>query len=532
MIGQPTEKRQKDLLAEAIRLHREGSHPEAEALYKEILAAEPNRADALCNLGTLYKATHRINEAMACWRQVLKNHPRHAIALNNLGNGFKDIGRMREAIECYRRALALRPNSAEMLSNMLVAMNYLEDISPDALFAAHLDFAERFEAPQKASWRPHDNDPDPQRQLRIGYVSGDFRNHAVARFIEPVLAAHDHGRFRVYCYSNHMVEDQVTKRLMASADCWRNIAGLSDDEAAALIRKDGIDILVDLSGHTGHHRLLTFARRPAPVQVAWIGYPNTTGLSAMDYRITNPLSDPPGESDHLFTEELIRLPFSALFDPPSGCPAVNELPALTAGHVTFASLAKVYKITPEMMETWADILERLPDAQLIALDIRSKAKEREFRAILERRGIAQERLRAMGRLPLSKYLALHHEIDIVLDSYPYGGGTTVNLGLWMGLPFITLHGPKRASRIAVRLLTQTGLQDLVVNSREDYVRAAVELARDLPRLAGIRRTLRDRYAALINPQQQIAGLEAAFREMWTRWCAAHGGPSNPGPAAA
>jgi predicted O-linked N-acetylglucosamine transferase (SPINDLY family) len=356
------------------------------------------------------------------------------------------------------------------------------------------------------------------RHDSIGYVSGDLCDHPVARFIGPVFETYSRSEFQVFCYSNRRVEDAVSARMRESTDCWRNVSALSDDELANLIRDDGIDILVDLSGHTALNRLLVFARKPAPVQVTMIGYMQTTGMTAMDYRITDEALDPIGTSEHLSTEELIRLPAGAApFQPPPDCPPVDELAALKNGYVTFASFNNLTKITPEVTETWARVLQAAPGSKMLIVGRNGSP----VGAAVCSHGIAPERLEILERQPMQAYLALHNRVDLILDAFPYNGGTTNLIAAWMGVPFVTIAGNTTVSRVGEAVLKLLGLPELVATGTAEYVRKAADTVKDLDRLSHLRSVMRPRLQAWGGDGSVFTKqLEQAFREIWRRWCEA------------
>jgi predicted O-linked N-acetylglucosamine transferase (SPINDLY family) len=443
--------------------------------------------------------------------------PGSHLAHNNLGTILNELGHAPEAAACFRRALELNPDYHWAQSNLLFTMQYLPGLSRAELFAEHVRYDEKFARHLLDGSPPPANSPDPERRLRVGYISGDLREHSVAFFIEPVLASHDRDRFEVFCYANQVASDAMTAQLRALVPHWREVASLSDEALADRIRRDEIDILVDLSGHTARHRLLTFARKPAPIQVTMVGYMHTTGLSAMDYRITDVTLDPPGTSEDFSTEELIRLPAgAATFRPPAGCPAVNELPALTNGHITFGAFNNPAKVTPEAIEAWADILHAVGNARLIVVGRGGNT----VKPLLEARGIDGGRIETIDRQPLLSYLALHHRCDLLLDSFPYNGGTTGLLAIWMGVPFITVDGTHTTGRAGGALLRPLGLSRLAAANGADYVLKAVDAASDPHRLAEWRRTLRGQLEPLLGGGDAYTQqLEGAFRDIWRKWCA-------------
>lgn len=527
-----------------------GRFPEAVLFLKSALELEPESEAAHLNMGVALKGWGKVPEAINSYWHALKLNPKSFLAFNNLGNALKELGRYEEAVAylqkalrlkpdsylahlnlgtaltemghadealaCYRQALALRPDSHNAFSNLLFTLNYLPNQDPVAVFEEHRRFGEYFGEPLAKLALPHSNTPESGRKLRVGFVSGDLREHPVAWFIEPVFANYTRSSFEIHCYANQPVNDSFSERLQEHVDSWRNVDGLSDEELAARIRADRIDILVDLSGHTARNRLLVFARKPAPVQVTMIGYMQTTGLTAMDYRITDDTLDPAGATERLNTEKLIRLAAGAApFLPPRDCPEVNELPALKNGHITFASFNNLAKVTPEVIGTWAKLLRALPDSKLVVVGRGGNP----VAGMLESHGIDKKRLTILDRKPLPEYLALHHEVDFVLDAFPYNGGTTNLIAAWMGVPFVTVEGTTTISRVGSGILQAAGLRELAASSPEDYVSKALHAVRDLEQLAGWRRTLRSRLTPWLGDGSVFTRqLEQAFRTMWKHWC--------------
>ncbi|MBK8161707.1 MAG: glycosyltransferase [Gammaproteobacteria bacterium] len=458
----------------------------------------------------------------ACERAI-ELRPEYAEAYVNLANSCNRPGGLDQAAAAIRRALELEPDFAAAHSALLVTLQYMGDVTPEQSFAEHRRFAARFEAPLKSGWRPHRNARDPERRLKIGYLSPDFRRHSVAWFIEPVLTAHDRTRVEIFGYYNHHRQDEVTARLAASADHWRPCHDLGDVQLAERIRADGIDILVDLAGHTNENRLPALARKPAPVQVTWLGYPATTGLDAVDYRLCTNDTDPPGQ-EAWHSEVLYRLPRSLwCYRPPAERPATT--PAARAARrdaITFGSLNNPAKITPERIALWAEILRAVPGSRLVMTNILAGPVSEDIRALFTGCGIAAERLRFPGRLPASGYWKLLEEIDIALDPFPYTGTTTTCETLWTGVPVVTQAGTSSAARAGYALLKAVGLETLAAASDVEYVRIATGLAQDTARLDALRAELPARFAA--SPLRDEAGftrdLEAAYRDMWHRWCRA------------
>lgn len=499
-----------------------GRLDEAIAILQELLAIKPGSARVHYNLGLALMRLGRMEEAASHLRRAIASDPELSIAHFDLAFVLQTGGELDEALECYKRALALEPDNAAYHSNVLYFAQYSPDLSPSQLFAEHVRFAQRFEWPLLAAWRLHANSRDPERRLKIGYVSGDFCNHAVAYFIEPVLACHDKSQVEVFCYYSSRRRDAVTDRLAVLADHWFPCQDSSAEELAERIRADGIDILVDLSGHTAKNRLLTFARKPAPIQATWIGYAGTTGLVSMDYRITDAYMDPPGSTEQYHTEKLIRLPETgAAYRPPEGYPNVNSLPALNGATFTFASFNYLAKLNPRVIALWARLLAAMPQARLMLGNAGEPGVQQRLVEMFGQAGVPAERLWFQPRMPLLDYLALHHQVDLALDPFPYNGGTTTNHSLWMGVPVITLAGENMVSRCGVTLLSRVGLTDFIVGSEEEYLQRALQFAQDLPELNRIRQSLRGRMGeGSSNGAEAVTRhLEGAYRDIWRKWCA-------------
>jgi len=493
---------------------------EAVACFRRAIRLEPTRPEAHNILGHAFLAKGRCTAAKHCLEEALRLRPGYPAALDNLGRVLKTQGLSAEALPHHRAALAGAPRP-ETHSNLLFSLNFPADIAPEEIFAEHRRWSDLHAAPLRAGWTPRARDPDGSRRLRLGYVSPDFVNHAIPYFFEPVLAAHDRASFEVTCYSNARVPDGVTQRLRAQSGRWREIAALSDEAVAALVREDGIDILVDLAGHTARHRLLVFARKPAPIQVTWLGYPNTTGLDAIDYRLTEAVSDPPA-SEAWHSEELVRLPgpFSC-YRPSEASPPVGPPPSAASGQVTFGCFNHLAKVTPPVIELWAGILRALPSSRLLLksrglADLETASR---LRGEFVRRGIEPGRLELNGEeLSQARHLGLYQRVDIALDPFPYNGTTTTCEALWMGVPVVSLAGCTHVSRVGASLLTHLGVPEWIANSREEYLERCGELAGDGPRLAAIRAGLRERMRAspLCDAAGFTRGLEEAYRGMWIK----------------
>ncbi|MHB1676708.1 MAG: tetratricopeptide repeat protein [Sulfuriferula sp.] len=503
-----------------LALKDQGQLEAAVACYRQALLIKPDYAEAHCNLGAALKDKGQLNEAVACYQQALLVKPDFAKAYCNLGAALPDQGQLDEAILCYQQALALKPDYHEAYSNLLLCAQYSPRYTPSELIAEHLRYAAQFEAPLKRAWQPHLNSCEPNRPLKIGYVSPDFRNHSVAFFIEPVLANHEKSQVEVFCYYNNYLHDAVTDRLAAAADHWVPCIGLTDDQLAERIRKDGIDILVDLSVHSAQHRLLTFARKPAPVQVSWIGYAGTTGLDAMDYRLTDEYMDPPGMTEQYHSEKLVRLRTAYIYQAPAESPPVNELPSLTSSQFILACLNNLAKINQDTIHLWGRILTALPHAKLMLGNTDSESTKQRLIDMFGQEGVDPERLILQPKMSLMDYLALHHRIDLALDCFPYNGGITTCHSLWMGVPVITLAGNRSISRVGASLMMRAGLAEFITHSPDQYLERTLQVARNLPKLSQIRQTLGERITSNINndPKHLTRELETAFRLMWEKWC--------------
>jgi tetratricopeptide (TPR) repeat protein len=511
-----------------------GRFMDAEASYRRGIKLKPNSVDGHNNLGVLMESVGRYEEAEASYRRAIELMPAVPHPHNNLGVLLKESGRLAEALIVHRHTVKLDPHLPAGRSNLLYSLNYDETISPQALYAEHVDWGASEGSRFPIAGARFANAPEPARRLRIGYVSGDFRHHSVSFFFGPLLDAHDRAKVEVFLYVNDPRADAMTARLKARADHWVPIFQLSDELAAARIREDAIDILIDLSGHTSHNRMMLFARKPAPIAVTWLGYPNTTGLPAIDYRLTDAVADPPGEADALHSERLIRLDRGFLcYQAPADAGPVAPLPAIAAGHVTFGSFNNVAKLSPATVALWARLLREVPNARLLlkASQFKDRATRERTAAAFAAAGVTAERLTILPpEATTANHLATYARVDIGLDPLIYNGTATTCEALWMGVPVVTLRGDRHAARVGASILTTVGLERLIAESADEYVATAAGLARDLTGLAALRAGLRERTRA--SPLTDGAGfahaIEDAYRTMWQAWCAAqHARPAGP-----
>lgn len=498
-----------------------GRRDEAIARLQSLVARHPHAAVAHHYLGIAFQQADQHAPATAAFRRALELDPEYAHAMSSLGAAELRSGHRDEAVAWFRKSLERRPDLHESHSNLLFILSNDENLSPEQLFAEHVEWGRRHGAvPDRFTrWQ---GTRDPNRKLRIGYVSPDLRDHAVARFIEPVLQHHDHDQFEVICYAQVYQVDEVTRRLQSLCDTWRSTCGLSYRQAAEMMHEDGVDILIDLAGHTAGNRLLSLAYRPAPIQVSWLGYPNTTGLDAIDYRLTSEIQDPTGAESH-HTECLVRLPGGTnCFAPPAHAPDVQPPPFVQRGQLTFGSLHRPQKISPSVLNLWADVLHAIPTARLLLFNTTfDKETRRTIRDGLVQRGVADERIEIRNQMDEGGYLPVYHEIDIGLDVFPWNGGTTTREALWMGVPVIGLLGERRSARGTAATLHYAGVPELIATSKAEYVRLATQLASDPARLSTLRQDLRDKLRDTIcNAPRFTSDLEAAYRRMWQSWCAA------------
>jgi predicted O-linked N-acetylglucosamine transferase (SPINDLY family) len=496
---------------------------EAVAELRQAIRIKPDYAEAHSNLGDALKEQGKLEEAAAACRQAIRIRPEHGEAHSNLGLVLKEQGKIEEALAAFSHAIRIRADLAGAFSNLLFALNYEDRWPPDRVFGAHREWDERY-GTRLAQPAAYANDRDPGRRLRIGYVSPDFRRHSVAYFLEPLLRGHDHEAVEVFCYAEVAEPDAVTQHLRGFADHWLVTVGMRDDALAQRMRADIIDILVDLAGHTAKNRLRVFGRKPAPVQVTWLGYPNTTGLGSIDYRLVDAVTDPEGVSDGLATETLVRLPGGFLcYAPLIEAPAPSPPPSSTTRVVTFGSFNNPAKTSAATLDAWAALLGRLPASRLVlkGLPFADAATCASFLARLGERDVAAERVELMPWQPgAAAHLSAYHRLDIALDPFPYNGTTTTCEALWMGVPVVTRMGERHAGRVGASLLTQIGATDLIARSAEEYVDIALALANDPARLSALRRSLRPRMAAssLCDAHAFARKIEAAYRSMWQKWC--------------
>ena len=502
-----------------------GDLPAAKEYCERGLAIDPNQIGLLLRIGNVAIRALDPIFALQCYERVARLDPEVPDLDALMADQYCLMGRIEEGLAAFDRAIARNPEAVTLQSNRLFVLNFSKLLSPVELFQEHRRWGALHQSKALPSLKAESVMLDPEKRLRIGYVSPDFRDHPVAAFYEPVLEARDKKAFEIFCFdTSPAVEDAVTARLKRSADVWQCVTDMGDEALADTIRKSRIDILVDLSGHTKGNRLSMFALKPAPIQATWLGHLNTTGLTAMDYRITDGYLDPTGETERLHTETLCRLPLHSCFRPSPQSPPVSPLPASTSGHITFGSMNQWPKVSDEVKDTWASLLKRVDRSQLLIVARGGQNPVFRDRIIGEfmLRGIEAARIRVSPALDFLRFLELFSEIDISLDPFPYGGGTTTMQSLWMGVPVVTLKGASAFARNSVGLLSELQLKEFVAITPSAYVTTAAECAGNLARLVELRTGLRERVAAssLMDARRFCENLESAYRSMWRKYCAA------------
>ena len=501
-----------------------GRRADAISQVRLLIEAEPDHHDALSWLATLLVRQGDHGEGRSAYDRALTLNPKHVPSLCGLGMLAASQADPEGAWDHIRRAIAAAPEDPYPCVAGLLGINGHPSLDAEALFDLHLEWARRLRARVPPPDRAWANDPDPNRPLRVGYVSPDLRAHSVAYFTEPLLAARDRSNFEVFVFDSSPVMDNISHHIRQMVDGWVRVVGAGDERVAELVRDHRIDILVDLAGHTADSRVDVFARHPAPVQVAYLGYPNTTGLSEIDYRLTDAIADPPGVSDRYHVERLVRLPGGFLcFRPPVPHPTVGPVPAGADGPITFASFNAIHKVNGPAIVLWSRVIRAVKGSTLLMKS--SGLNDPHTRALLLARfadaGIDPERIRFAERTATYRdHLEMYGQCDIALDTFPYNGTTTTCESLWMGVPVVALAGDRHAARVSLSILTQVGLPELAGDTPDDYVRIAVDLAADRPRLSHLRASLRDRMRAsrLMDARAHAAAVEAAYRSMWRTWC--------------
>jgi len=497
----------------------------AETLLRRVIKLDPRNHVYYSNLGFVLHEDNRPEEAVATLSKAITIKPDFIDAFLNRANSLTVQGKIDDAIADYRAALKIDPGAVHARANLAYTMNFSPSISEEELFDTHKACALAFESTHRTI--THKNIPSRSRRLKIGYLSSDFRQHSVSYFIEPVLEHHNKNNFEIFAYYNHVIKDSTTEHLIETCDQWRNIARLSDQAVVHQIKKDKIDILIDLNGYTAHNRLEVLAAKPAPVQCEWLGYPNTTGLQSMDYWICDETVNPPGQTDKFYSESLLRLPGCFIcFKPPEDAPKPVDPPSIKNAYITFGSFNNYAKVSREMLKLWITILESVPDSRLLLKSacLGNQTQKRLVTDFFTSRGIQEKRLQLEGyESSRIKHMDMYSEVDIALDTHPYNGTATTCEAIWMGIPVITLAGNYHRSRVGKTLLECVDLGELVADSTDNYVRIATDLAKDTNKLSSYRSHLRKtvEQSTLTDAASFTASLESAYRSIWEEWCNEH-----------
>lgn len=493
----------------------------AEALFRMAINRRQDFAEAYVNLGAALQTSGRPAQAERPLRCAIALQPDRREQYANLGLVLTVTGRVEQGLSAYRRALTIDPAWAETHSDMIFAMDVLPDVTTADLQAARREFNRRHGAPRRRFHKPFPNVRDPERRLRIGYVTADFRMNSAAFAFEPIFREMDRQTYEMYCYSGVVIEDEMTARCRALATAWRSTVGMDEAALADLIRADRVDILVDMSGHSSGNRLTVFARRPAPVQLSAWTHPHGIGLETMDYVFSDPVIIPASERG-LFREQVWDLPLAIPFRSPHEAPPVTPPPSIRSGRTTFGCLNRLTKVTAPVVALWARLLRVCPDADLLIKDraLNDLAERRRITESFAQHGTPAERLRFMGGSNRYDHLASYSSVDIALDPFPLNGGITTMESLWMGVPVVAMLGKVAPARVSAAIMTSVGLSDWAVENLDDYVAVAAAKAADRPGLAALRSGMRDRF--LKSPVGDVASytreVERAYREIWRRWC--------------
>ena len=509
------------LIGIGFSLSQLGRSRESIAAYEKALRYAPHHEGANLALSHLLIQDGQHERAASLLEKFLAHHPDQAQGLGMLAESYLRLGMIEEGLRLIEKACNLEPNDEKLASTRLFMLNYDPKLPPEELFEHHRIFAERFFTAFTPDNPVFDHSRNPERKLKIGYVSADFRVHPVAMFIETLIRHHDRTQFEIHAWHTHTDHDQTTKKFMDLVDHWNSVPTLSDDALAEDIRKAGIDILIDLSGYSSGHRLPVFARKPAPIQATWLGYLGTTGLTTMDYRICDHFTDPPGMTEHLHTETLARLPRCQWCHVPyEDLPDAESPPILDKGHLTLGSFNNITKLNKEVLSLWARLLSSIPNAELHLAAIPDGRARQQLLAFLGEKGVDGKQLIFIPRQEYKDYLKSIAGVDIALDPFPYNGGTTSIDTLAMGVPFVTLAGKHSIARGGVSLLSNTGLSDFIAQTPEQYVSIIEHYAQHPEELSQIRKNLQQNLAAspILDGPAFTQDFEHMYRQWWQRWC--------------
>ncbi|MBF0446208.1 MAG: tetratricopeptide repeat protein [Magnetococcales bacterium] len=497
-----------------------GEFEQAISNYKQAIVLLPNFAQAYSNIGNVLKEQGKFAEAVVNFQKAISLSPDYAQAYFNLANTQKEQNKLNAAVSNYQKALSLKADFSEAHSNLIFCIDLLSDLTTDLFQTEREKWAKQHAEPLKVFWSSHNNKPDKKRKLRIGYVGADFNQHSAAYIFAPMLLDFDPNSYQIFCYAGNSVEDNLTKMFKNKVTKWISTSALDDSQLAKKIKKDGIDILVDLASHTKGGRLLTFARKPAPIQITAWGYPHGTSMEAMDYLFADAISFPISER-HKYREQIVDLPCVIHLYSDISYPDIKASPCLTAGHITFGAFNRTVKNRDVIYSVWAAILQRLPRAKLLiktsTLDDPKQIED--IQSIFQKLDITPDRLILIGKTPKQEHLEAHNLVDIMFDPFPHNGGVTTLESLRMGVPVLTCEKMSRCP-ISASILHVLGLDGWRATDKADYVEKAVEFAQDIPTLKTLRGQLRDRFDASVlgNSQLYVAQVEAAYRKLWKKWC--------------
>jgi protein O-GlcNAc transferase len=505
-------------------LKDQGKFDEALDSYQKAITIKPDYAQAYYNFGNTIIKNGNLEDAILSYQKAIKIKPDYAEAHTNLGNALQDQWKLEEAISSHKKAIAIKPDYAVAHSNLILCMQYGK-FSQHTLYEESLLWDQIHSKHNKTHNTPYINSPDPHRLLRIGIVSADLRRHSIAYFFEPFISHHDKSHFVFVCYSNSISDDDVTYRLKSHSIDWRTIVRMSDEEVEKQIIQDKIDILIDLSGHSGGNRLSLFTRKPAPIQINWMGHANTTGVSTMDYRITDHIADPPGVDNEPHSENLMRLPKGLYcYRFPEATPPISDLPSATGKGVVFGSFNNIVKLNVPVIKLWATLLKGVPNSRLLLKhqSFSCKTTRDQFLSIFDSFGVSSSQVEYLPRTTtLEGHLQLYNQIDIGLDPFPFNGATTTCEAMLMGVPVIVLRGQRHAARVGASLLSQIGMESLIAENESQYIEIATALANDRKYLSELRKLLREKMIAspLCDHKGFTNSMENLLRGAWVAWCA-------------
>ncbi|MBF0381109.1 MAG: tetratricopeptide repeat protein [Magnetococcales bacterium] len=493
---------------------------DAIASYNKALEIKPDYAEAQNNIATAQHENGQFQQCIANYQKAIAIQPNYAEAYNNLGNAIKEQGKLAEAVSCYKKAITIKPGFVEAHNNLIFCTDLITGVDSDLFQTERQVWAKQHAIPLQQFWPELKNSPNPTKKLRIGYVSSDFRHHSAAYIFGPVLLHHDRDNFSITCYAGNRIEDDMTKQFKQVASKWLYTDSLNDVQLADEIVKDGIDILVDLAGHTKGSRLLTFARKPAPIQITAWGYPHGTGMAAMDYLFADPIFIPPSQR-HKYVEEIIDLPCAVHLNSTTSFTNVKELPYNSAGYITFGAFNRIEKYSDEVYRVWAQILHKIPTAKIFIKTVKlDNAKWVEkIHNRFSQLGIQKSRVTLKGKTSKEEHQESYNSVDITLDPFPHNGGMTTLESLRMGVPVLTCENLTRCPTSA-SILHVVGLDEWRANGEEEYIEKAVEFANNIHELNSLRHELRDRFdkSVLWDSKLYTKSVENIYRKLWKNWC--------------